>query len=122
MSRAQDWRIHELMGNDLTGFQYGWIGDSAYKETETGVEWKTIPPYSTTWEGAGMVMARLNELLKYRVRSQCTHNEASVWIEEYDFSGSFSPWWKTIGLGVEQNFPQALAKAFISAMEERDNG
>jgi hypothetical protein len=106
--REDDWKIHTLMGNDLTGFQWARIGHSAYKETETGIEWIDIPHYSTTWEGAGLVIADMQrrdfdvtiELLGEVVRVQIGSRRA-----------------------VEgKNVSLALCKAYISAMEERNNG
>ena len=107
--RELDWKVHEYMGNDLTGFQYGRIGQSAYKETETGVEWVSIPHYSTTWEGAGLVMEWLSgKNIFHRIKWASSLNEYLA-----DVNGDCA---------YSVSAPLALCKAYISAMEERNNG
>lgn len=117
MTREQDWRIHEYMGNDLTGYKWNFeFGESNVicKEYEDGsrVDLRCIPHYSTTWEGAGLVMDWLSAHHKHVVIRHLSWGEYGVEIDGSDDEK----------LIYAERFPQALAKAvetYIAAMEER---
>jgi hypothetical protein len=103
--RELDWRIHEYMGNDLTGSGWEWLDEDSnsiilrlydLSGNQIGFELQVIPYYSTTWEGAGLVMEWLDT-------------------EGMSYLNFCAP-------VKEESAPLALAKAYISAMEERDNG
>ena len=115
MSRELDWRIHKYMGNDMTGWEWDDTQSNAlivaYGEHEAIVQEQLIPHYSTTWEGAGLVM----EWLK---------NNKPNWYRQISWD-----WFVNKHSGAvydkrefDDSAPMAIAKAFISAMEERDNG
>jgi hypothetical protein len=100
------------MGNDLTGWE--WLPNSGRRtiyfeeETKVGVvrKYGTIPHYSTTWEGAELVMEELKRR-DFDITIELLGDKASVQI------GSRRPILGT-------TLPQALCKAYISAMEERE--
>jgi hypothetical protein len=114
MSREDDWKIHELMGNDLTGWEwYEYHEDDneiCKREANGWIEhFDCIPHYSTTWEGAGLVMEGLEkESIPHMLRF---YNSSKLYWATVDDYGVYDP-----------SAPLALAKAYISAMEERDNG
>ena len=123
MTREHDWKIHELMGNDLTGWE--WLltdsndifikqfPKSQYRQIER------IPHYSTTWEGAGLVMEWLmNQGIRHRIEAYGEDGKYAAWVQRGTWDNQFPFYVNKIGASA----PLALAKAFIAAMEERDNG
>ena len=103
MTREHDWKIHELMGNDLTGWEWLW---------KEGIGGTHVPFYSTTWEGAGLVMDWLTTNgVDYAIRTSIMTDELyEVIIHK-----------KNTIVTHDDSGPLALAKAVIAAMEEREN-
>lgn len=108
--RELDWKIHTLMGNDLTGCS--WLDaqrNYVDRRDDAGkfIEGFSIPHYSTTWEGAGLVM----EWLHNNCYSHTIERIEEGWaccVMGYSVAGP--------------SVPQALTDAviaYISAMEER---
>ena len=110
MTREQDWRIHEYMGNDLSQWKNE---DGTYSNH---LNWYNIPHYSTTGEGAGLVMDAFQEIGGVEIGAYGARNGAK-WTEVRHLLNSGQEIKVT-----DTSAPQALANAYISAMEERDNG
>jgi hypothetical protein len=108
MSREHDWKIHEYMGNDLTGWRWETVNyDYAIKirKENERPDYQSIPHYSTTWEGAGLVIADMQR-------------------RDFDVTIEFLGEVVRVQIGSRRaiegkNAPLALCKAYISAMEER---
>jgi hypothetical protein len=107
------------MGNDLTGSGWEWLDEDSnsiilrlydLSGNQIGFELQVIPYYSTTWEGAGLVMEWLDtEGMSYSIKNLPQDGGKIAYV---NFCAPVK----------EESAPLALAKAYISAMEERDNG
>jgi hypothetical protein len=111
--RELDWKVHEYMGNDLTGWE--WDSESTYARFVRGTvfDYQHIPHYSTTWEGAGLIMEwlRARDIFHDIFWNQIEQTYVST--VQLTMRGKFVK---------DPSAPIALCKAYISAMEERNNG
>ncbi|WP_127532761.1 hypothetical protein [Paenibacillus kobensis] len=113
--REHDWKIHEYMGNDLTGWE--WHSENKFVAVRYDkMTYMDIPQYSTTWEGAGLVMEAASKqdlVLVYEITA-ISHETGSI-----TYEGRFDGMTHNVRAS---SLPELIYKAYISAMEERDNG
>jgi hypothetical protein len=107
--RELDWRIHEYMGNDLTGWEwYEYHEDDneiCKREANGWIEhFDCIPHYSTTWEGMRLVVEEIKRR-DFDITIELLGDTASVQI------GSRRPILGT-------TLPHAVCLAALQALEE----
>lgn len=65
--------IHEkVFEHDLTDFEWpkGYMsGTSMVKESDQGVTWIDIPPYSETWDGMSLVVEKMKEKHRFHLET-----------------------------------------------------
>lgn len=119
MSRELDWRIHELMGNDLTGFKWvyntsGEISRTARKHIGGGIYRREyIPYYSTTGDGMLKVLefaASKDWELVYEV-TWIDHANKSIGYEGRFYGAD------TDEIHNTNSLPELTALAFVAAMD-----
>ena len=113
MSREDDWKIHEYMGNDLTGWDWYFNDETDHRiimrDADGFWQHSIIPHYSTTGDGMLLVMEWLEkESIPHTLKF---YNGSKLYWAQVNFCGVY-----------DDTAPLALAKAVKGAMEERENG
>jgi hypothetical protein len=112
--RSLDWKVHEALGTDLTGFTWNvGFAHSVYRETETGVKWIDIPKYSDSAEGLEIMLTELRKLYRVGFRFDMSFDDENYFVH---VSTTQDPH-VIIGTAEATNLAHACCVAFLHVKE-----